>query len=104
MSDAPKKDAMVGNAADEEQVRSAGRRVQVAELERLSRWAAVAADPAGAQVLTEILDYCGTDRTPLASSSDLTHVLIGKQDVGFFITAQQTLARNRLLPSPSIPK
>lgn len=80
--------ALVQNAADPQQVEAAREQERTREQQRQYDWRSVMESPSGRRVLSDVLDHCGTYQTPFGETSDRTHFLVGRQDVGHFIVSQ----------------
>lgn len=80
--------AMVGNAADPEQVKKAEKKELRGRDQELNDWTATFDTPQRRRTLRKILAYCGVHRTVLGPNDAQTNFNAGRQDVGHFIEAQ----------------
>lgn len=80
--------AMVGNAADPEQVKKAEKKELRGRDQELNDWSATFDTPQRRRILRKILAYCGVHHTVLGPNDSVTNFNAGKQDVGHFIEAQ----------------
>lgn len=81
-------DALVSNAADATQVKTARKRARIQRLVEGKDWTATLATPEGQRVITAILEQCGHLTTPLGKDTHFTYLNIGRAEVGRFILAQ----------------
>lgn len=80
--------ALVGNAADAEQVKKAEKKELRGRDMELNDWTATFDTPQRRRTLRKILAYCGIHRTVFGATDAWTNFNAGKQDVGHYIEAQ----------------
>lgn len=88
--------ALVGNAADSEQVNEAGKRLQITREDELNDIRSVLSTKQGRRFIWRLLDRCGVHRS-IWSQSALIHYNAGQQDIGHFIEAEIVNADENLL-------
>jgi len=81
-------DALVQNAADATQVKTARKRARILSAQEGVDWQATLASPAGERVIAAILEQCGHLETPLGKDTHHTYLNIGRAEVGRFILAK----------------
>jgi hypothetical protein len=80
--------ALVGNASDEEQVQSAGRKERIADREAASDLRRLIEVPEFKRFLWRTLTFCGPYRTPFDDDDRRTNLNIGRGDVGRYLIEQ----------------
>lgn len=80
------KTALVGNAADPEQVKRAGRKTRDARDGELADLRAVLATESGRRVLWRLLEHCQVFTSIYAEGAQI-YANAGRQDVGHFVIA-----------------
>lgn len=79
------KKALVGNAADEEQIKKAEEKVKNAKDIEFDDIRKVMSTPPGRRFVCRYLKFCGAFRTPFAMDSNSAYYQMGQQNVAFKI-------------------
>ncbi len=80
------KDALVGNAADEGQVKTADVKANYQRDRDADDMAFILSDPRGRRVLWRYLGKCGVNQSSFVANSDETAFLEGKRYIGIELT------------------
>lgn len=82
-----KNKALVGNAADPEQVKKAGEKEKLGKEFEEADLKRVMSSAEGRRVFSRILQFCGSFKSPFAMDSNSAYYNMGHQNVGFKILA-----------------
>lgn len=82
------KDALVGNAADEEQVQQASEKENRKQNELKRAWRELLALDCGRVVVRDLIEFCEPLKTPFRTDERYTVLAIGRGDVGRYMIEQ----------------
>lgn len=82
------KDALVGNAADKQQVEDAAQAEKRGRMREVDDMRSVLSSSQGRRVLWRIMQQCGVNQTVLGDTDARTNFNAGRQDVGHFVLAE----------------
>ena len=85
--------ALVGNAADPEQVEKAGHKVSRARNRELDDLRVLLDLPQGRRTIWRLLEHCRAFNSVMGANDSLTNYNAGQQDVGHFLFAEINQAK-----------